>query len=44
MYTYGFIAGDLGLTTEEVAEMMFPVDCGHNGITIRRVSTSATSR
>ena len=35
-YSYGFMASDLGLTAEEVRDVMFAVDCGHNGITIRK--------
>ena len=37
-YTYGFIAHDLNLTTEEVHEVMFAVAAGHNGITVHRPS------
>jgi hypothetical protein len=36
IYIYGFMARDLGLTTDEVRDVMSPVDCGHNGITIRK--------
>ena len=36
VYIYGFMASDLGLTAEEVRDVMFAVDCGHNGITIRK--------
>ncbi len=36
VYIYGFMARDLGLTTDEVRDVMFAVDCGHNGITIRK--------
>jgi hypothetical protein len=36
VYIYGFMASDLGLTTEEVRDVMFAVDCGHNGIAIRK--------
>ena len=36
VYLYGFMASDLGLKTDEVRNVMFAVDCGHNGITIRK--------
>jgi hypothetical protein len=36
VYIYGSMASELGLTTEEVRDVMFAVDCGHNGITIRK--------
>jgi len=35
-YTYGFMAPDLGLTTDEVLKVMFAVDAGHNGVTVRK--------
>lgn len=41
-YVYGFMASDLGLTTDEVYKVMFPVDCGHNGITIRKTPASVS--
>jgi hypothetical protein len=34
VYIYGFMASDMGLTTEEVYGVMYAVDCGSNGITI----------
>lgn len=33
-YTYDEIARPVGLTTEEVSEALFPVDCGNNGLTV----------
>jgi hypothetical protein len=33
-YIYGFIAGDLGLPTEVVRDILFGVDGGHNGLTV----------
>jgi len=35
-YLYGFMAIDLNLTTAEVYDVMFAVDCGHNGITVQK--------
>ncbi len=42
VYIYGFMAIDLGLTTEEVRDVMFAVDCGHTGITIRKSANLET--
>ena len=36
-YTYAFMASDLNLTTAQVREVMFGVDAGHNGITVRKL-------
>jgi len=36
MYTYALIAHELSLTTKEVSEVLFGVDAGHNGITVRK--------
>jgi hypothetical protein len=35
-YIYGFIAPDVGLTLERVREILFGVDCGHNGLTVAK--------
>ena len=35
-YPYSEIATKLHLTTEEVYKVMIHVDCGHNGITVRK--------
>lgn len=35
-YIYGFIAADVGLSTERVRAILFAVDCGHNGITVAK--------
>ena len=35
-YTYGRIAADLGLDLELVRNILFSVDYGHNGLTIRK--------
>lgn len=40
-YAYGSMAAALNLTTEDVYKAMFPVDCGHNGITIRKTPVTA---
>lgn len=35
-YIYGFIAPDVGLSLERVREILFGVDCGHNGLTVAK--------
>jgi hypothetical protein len=35
-YLYGFIASDLGLASDRVREILFGVDCGHNGLTVAK--------
>jgi hypothetical protein len=37
-YTYEFITLDLDLTAEQVREILFSVDCGHNGLTVAKSS------
>ncbi len=37
-YTYEFIALDLDLTAEQVREILFGVDCGHNGLMVAKSS------
>jgi hypothetical protein len=41
-YVYVSIAVDLNLTTEEVYKVMFPVDCGHNAITVRKTPVTVS--
>ena len=41
-YVYGYIASGLSLTTGEVCKVMFAVDCGHSGITVRKTAASIT--
>lgn len=36
VFLYGFIAADTGIAEEEVRRLLFPVDCGHNGLTVRK--------
>jgi hypothetical protein len=35
-YIYGSIAPDVGLPLERVQEILFGVDCGHNGLTVAK--------
>jgi hypothetical protein len=42
-YTYEFIALDLDLTPEHVREILFGVDCGHNGLTVAKSSVKRPS-
>ena len=39
-YIYGNIASDLNLEIAEVREILFSVDCGHNGFTVKKVIPS----
>ncbi|HEX2207000.1 MAG TPA: hypothetical protein VHG93_04910 [Longimicrobium sp.] len=35
-YLYGFIARDVGMSVARVTEILFGVDCGHNGLTVAK--------
>jgi hypothetical protein len=35
-YLYGLIAPDVGMSVARVAEILFGVDCGHNGLTVAK--------
>lgn len=35
-YLYGFIARDVGMSIDRVTEILFGVDCGHNGLTVAK--------
>ncbi len=35
-YLYGFISPDVGLSVDRVREILFGVDCGHNGLTVAK--------
>jgi hypothetical protein len=35
-YIYGFIAPEVSLPLERVREILFGVDCGHNGLTVAK--------
>ncbi len=35
-YLYYSIASDLQLTVDEVRDVLFKVDCGYNGLTVKR--------
>jgi hypothetical protein len=35
-YIYGFIAPDVGMSLARVTEILFGVDCGHNGLTVAK--------
>jgi hypothetical protein len=37
-YTYEFIALDLDLIADQAREILFGVDCGHNGLTVAKSS------
>jgi hypothetical protein len=39
VYYYAYIAGDLNLSVEDVRDVLFAVDCGHNGLTVSKGST-----
>jgi hypothetical protein len=41
VYHYSSIARDLNLFLEDVRNVLFAVDCGHNGLTVRKSSPSA---
>lgn len=41
---YGSIAHDLSLSVDLVRDILFGVDCGHNGMTIFKAATSATQQ
>lgn len=42
-YIYGFIAPDVGMSLDRVRDILFGVDCGHNGLTVAK-STEAWQR
>lgn len=36
LHLYGLIAADMNLPVETVRGILFGVDCGHNGLTVRK--------
>ena len=43
-FIYGFIAPDVGMTTDRVRDILFAVDCGHNGLIVAKSEAAYRDR